>query len=77
MPIKFRFMTSTSHLKRTIKFLNNIVNKLNSIGMNFNVKVCIKLKKKEIRQNQFQEIILEEAYFNHKIDKYQYSNLNT
>ena len=65
-------MTSTSHLKHTIKFLNNIVNKLNSIGMNFNVNV-----KKEIRQNQFQEIILEEAYFNHKIDKYQYSNLNT
>lgn len=26
--------------------------------------------KKEIRQNQFQEIILEESYFNHKIDKY-------
>ena len=72
MPIKFRFMTRTSHFKHTIKFLNNIVNKLNSIGMNFNVKV-----KKEIRQNQFQEIILEEAYFNHKIDKYQYSNLNT
>ena len=35
------------------------------------------IKKKEIKQNQFQEIILEEAYFNHKIDKYQYSNLNT
>ena len=35
------------------------------------------IKKKEIKQNQFQEIILEEAYFNHKIYKYQYSNLNT
>ena len=75
MPIKFRFMTSTSNLKHTIKFLNNIVNKLTSIGMNFDVKACI--KKKRIKTNQFQEIILEEAYFNHNIDKYQYSNLNT
>lgn len=55
MPIKFRFMTSTSHLKHSIKFLNNIVNKLNSIGMNFNVKAVSKKKKRKLDKISFKK----------------------